>query len=611
VALGDKSYWAPFETLKNIFKKPQTVAYPQEDIDVFAEPGVSPNYRGMHANDLDKCIGCGTCSDICPYDAIDMQDLAEKDKGKTTLRPVIDYGRCSFCAFCVDSCPSGSLTMTKEYIHEVPAPKTMNLKKEILETRGSFKIQPTGEFLDKAGFYPTVESSWLSYQRTKMGSLNVPERQDSFIEIIKGYSQDQAKKEADRCLECGICMENCPATMDIPNYIKAIREDDLERALEILYDTNPFPAACGRICTHNCETICALSHRGEAIAIRWLKRYIVDALPALKYQELIKQIDNSGKKVAIIGGGPGGLAAAYYLRSMGHQITVYDTMAKAGGVLRYGIPAYRLPDDALDADIKFIESLGVEIKTNQRVGVTLDFQKDIAGKNDVVLLATGFYDGRSTHIEGGDHRDVFRAMKLLRKISAGKDVPVEKKIVVIGGGNVAMDIARSLARLQRQKYGKVDISLTCLECKIDMTCDAEELDEATEEGINVMNEWAPTKVNIKNDKVVGLSLNRCLSIFDDNGSFNPKIDQAEDIFVEGAMVVEAIGQAANFRYLPESLQKKLQIERGRIPVNKTKQTKVKSIFAAGDITKGPDAITAINEGHEAAKGIDSYLRKLK
>ncbi|MCD6578471.1 4Fe-4S binding protein, partial [bacterium] len=335
MAIENKNLLSPFKALKNLFKKPLTVRFPKEDLNVFPIPGVSPNYRGLHTNDLEKCIGCGTCADICPTDAIRMieyPDLVPKE-GELPRRPTIDYGRCCFCGYCVDVCTTGSLSMSRDYIHIVPTPKVKDPNKEVTLIKDSFIIKPTEEHGDNIGYFTPDEYSWLDLERVKMEGLHTEKRSDSFIEIVKGFSKEQAEKEASRCVECGVCTETCPAQMNIPEYIHAIWDHDLKESVREIYKTNPLPNVCGRVCTHKCETVCSLSHRGEAVAIRWLKRYAVDNLD---YEDVKKvaahgAIKAKNKKVSIIGAGPAGLSAAYYLSLMGYEITIYEKMSLAGG----------------------------------------------------------------------------------------------------------------------------------------------------------------------------------------------------------------------------------------------------------------------------------------
>ncbi|HPR58037.1 MAG TPA: FAD-dependent oxidoreductase [Bacteroidales bacterium] len=589
----------PFRAWSNIFKDPVTLKNPMRE--------GADRYRGFHKNDINTCIGCGSCEAICENEAIVMVPVEgiQTKSGDSGLRPMIDYGRCCWCGLCVDVCTTNSLSMSNEHTWVTTDP-------EDLKYIPGVDKKPWDDS-QKGWQKPGPDYSFYGLERVQMRELKPEERRDSFIEIIRGFSKEEAMKEADRCVECGICVATCPAHMGIPEYIKAVREDNIEDGLRIMYETNPLPEICGRICTHKCESVCSLGHRGEPLSIRWLKRYIADQVPVSKYADILKSdsVEKNNRKVAIIGSGPAGLSAAYYLGVMGYQITIFEKLPAAGGMMRYGIPEYRLPYDQIDKDINYILSLGVEIKYNVAVGRDIKLE-DIEKEYDAVFAATGLHEGRSTRIPGTDHPSVYQSIDLLRKITLGEPIEVAEKIVVIGGGNVAMDITRSLIRLQRQKYGKVHVIATSLETEDIMPADREEVVEAREEGAVIYPGWGPREIKVEGNKIKGLKVVRCLSVFDDEKRFNPKFDETDENFFEADMVVESIGQGANLSYIPATYLEKLDKDpRGRILVDKlTFQTRLPWLFMGGDTIEGPDVIHGIANGHKAAKGIDTYLNSM-
>ncbi len=450
-----------------------------------------------------------------------------------------------------------------------------------------------------------------------MEHVGADERKKSFIEIVRGFSKEQAKAEAARCVECGICTKTCPAHMNIPEYIRAIWEDDLEAGLNWLYKTNPLPSVCGRICTHKCEGACAMSNRGEAIAIRWLKRYIVDNMPDEEYEKVIlsQQVSEKGEgKIAIVGAGSAGLSAAYYLGTLGYEVDVFERMPHAGGPMRYGAPKYRLPDDVTTHDISFIEKLGVKIHTSTEVGKDIKF-KELKDKYDAVFMATGYPNTRGLNIPGIEHENIKMAMEFLAastdyETGRGAMPEIEDDIVVVGSGNVAFDVARTLVRFQYEKYGKSSVKMLALENEQQIPADIEEVEEGGEEGIIFNLGYGPQKI-VTDGKgtLTGIDAIKCVQLFDENKRFNPQYDENDIKSLECKQVYLAIGQMSDLSYIPEELKDEVKIERGKIKVNDDNQVDgVPWLYAGGDIIHGMDIINGVADGHTAAVGIDKYLR---
>ena len=566
----------------------------------------SENYRGFHVNDWELCVGCSTCQKVCDNAAITMVEVPglpeDPAKGIKNLRPAIDYGRCCWCALCVDLCPTGSISLSREYVHTC-----------LDEQLDSYFVLPDAKGIHGVpypkGWAKSEDADLVALERQPMNEMAPEARIGNFEEIVAGYDSNQAIIEASRCVQCGMCHDACPTHMHAPEYIRAIWKGDPEAAVREIYRTNPFAHTCGRVCTHRCETACSVGHRGTPIAIRWLKRYAMDAVD----HERVKQIAAadkadyiSGKKVAVVGAGPAGLTAAFDLAKQGHDVTVFEAQAAGGGMVRYGIPYYRLPADKLDEDIDVIQSVGVKIQYNTRVGSDVTMAQ-LEADYDAVILTVGLWMGRSTRIPGSDHKKVFRAVDLLRQIGAGEKLTPPRSAVVIGGGNVAMDISRSLARLQKQKYGEVKMTLTALEDLDHFLADPDEIKESLEEGVKILDSRGPQEILVDRTKVRGLRSWKVLSIFDAQGRFAPTYDASDEQIHEGEWVIEAIGQAADVELLGEELKEALEWNRGRLAVDENGRTNLPWLWAAGDMVRGPDVVSAVADGHRVASSINESL----
>jgi len=584
----------PLTALKQFGKKPHTISYPKESKEA------APRYRGLHFNDLDECIGCGNCSMICQNAAIDMIhiDGIEGKKGDSGLRPRIDNGRCCWCALCVEVCPTGSLSLTKDYLYVSEDPDSF------LWTPG--KDNPNGK--EQISFFSTEETSLNVFNRVPMPELEGKERVKSFAEVVLGYSEAEARAEASRCISCGLCTEVCPEHMHIPEYINAIATGNDADAVRIIYDNNPLPEMCGKVCTRRCEDVCAIASRGEAIAIRWLKRYATETAATA---EITREIVNpeireaNGKTVGIIGAGPSGLTAAYYLALRGYDVTIYEANAKAGGATMYGIPKYRFPIDSLDKQIDYIKSIGVKIHFNTKVGKDISF-KEIYDKFDAVFMGVGFPDAWPLGVDGDDAKGSMQAFRFLYMINSGEKVDVGDKVVVVGGGNVAIDAARVSRRLG------ADVTILYRRRVQDMPADWEEIEGAEDEGVHIIPQGIPIKIH-KDEKghVKAVEYLKAKMVPDDKGGRpRPVAIEGSNTVLEATAVMAAIGQKGDYSFLPEEFMEKIQLERGRFVVNEKQQTGDPKVFAGGDaVNRTADAISAIADGFRACKAIDEMLGK--
>ena len=587
-----KDLVSPFFVWQRAFEKPYTVGLkPIEE-----RPG-APAYRGFHINISEACVGCGSCHAICQNHAIDMVkvDGLEAHSGDSGLRPRFDYGRCCWCGLCVDICTAGSLRMSNEYAWFTENPD---------DFRFVAGVDAKSWQNSTAGYHRHPDYHLYPPKRIEMEMLAPEDSVSSFTEVVKGYSEEQALLEADRCVECGICVATCPAHMDVPDYIHSIRDRDYEKGLQLMYRTNPFPATCGRICTRRCESVCPVGIQGEPVAIRWLKRFIVDQVAEADYARILPQPEaDTGKRIAIVGAGPGGLSAAYYLRLKGHAVSVFESQAQAGGMLRYGVPSYRLSDPALDKDIEHIRSLGVEINFNHRIGRDSSFA-DLLDNYDAVFASTGLDVPSQMRIQGEDHPRVMAGLKLLDDVANGLDPKIGARVAVIGGGNVAMDAARVSRRLG------AEVTVLYRRRIEDMPADPEEIHEAQAEGCVFVTQAIPVEaLNAEQAGQVTLKWGEAEMVEDPRGGRPRPVLQEDRMHLDTFdTVVSAIGQGSNLDYIPTEISDQLQIKWGKFIPGDYQQMALNKLFVGGDVANATaDAISAIEDGHHAARGIHRFL----
>jgi len=392
------------------------------------------------------------------------------------------------------------------------------------------------------------------------------------------------------------CQNACPVKTRARDYVRATAMGRLEEAYKIITENNPFPSVCGRVCMHPCEEACRRNSIDEPISIAALKRYDSDYVNENGLFIDTSSIITSGKKVAVIGAGPSGLAAAVKVVEAGHKVEVFERNEKAGGMLRYGIPRYRLSDAALDEDIKRIEAKGVKINTGKAVGADINLD-DLLQEYDAALVSVGLSDSRALPVEGMDAAGVHLAIPFLK---SPKDTKAGNKILVIGGGNVAIDVAKTARRLNTN----AEVTMACLECAEEMPASVWEIKEAIEEKIEIRNCMGPRKIEVKGGKAAGMRFITCASVFDKEGRFNPSFKEDEKHFIEADTIIVAIGQQADLSFLPGELTNngRLIYDGGSLAVTED------GLFACGEVAKGPGAaIAAIAHGNDAGKAINQYL----
>lgn len=396
------------------------------------------------------------------------------------------------------------------------------------------------------------------------------------------------------------CVEHCPAGVDVPGYVALVREGRCEDAVRLIRKDNPFPTVCALICEHPCEARCRRNMLDASINIRGLKRYAVDNAGKVPVPE---RMPLTGRKVAVIGGGPTGLTAAYYLSLMGHQVKVFEKREKPGGMLRYGIPNYRLPRERLQEDIDAILSAGVELETGFDVANEEEINR-LRAEYDAIYIGIGAHIHKEIGIEGEYSRGVVSAVEMLRGIGDGTMPDLkDKEVVVIGGGNVALDVARTAKRL-----GAADVTILYRRRKEDMTAIPEDIDGAIAEGCTLMPLMTPSRIEANADGYVKKLWVKpqIIGQIDEEGRPFPVDADLEEIEIPCGIIVTAIGQAIDSVHFEEF---GIPVNRGSIMAQSTSGIEgFSGIFAGGDCVTGPStAISAIAAGKVAAANIDAYL----
>ncbi|HJX03985.1 MAG TPA: FAD-dependent oxidoreductase, partial [Dehalococcoidia bacterium] len=393
------------------------------------------------------------------------------------------------------------------------------------------------------------------------------------------------------------CKYTCPAELDVPRYIRLIHEKKYADALAVIREKAPFPLSLGYVCNHPCESVCRRNEVNEAIAIRELKRFAAEH-DDKRWKKNSLKADPTGNKVAVIGSGPAGLTAAYYLAKLGHDVTVMEVMSTPGGMLKVGIPEYRLPRDILTAEIAEIIDAGVKIKTDIKVD-SLDKLFDEGYK--AVLIAIGTHKGQKLRIPGSDFDGVLVSLDFLRSVNLGQKVKVGKRVVVMGGGNVAFDCARVARRL-----GAEEVVVACLECREAMLASSEEIEEGIEEGITIRNSRNFLQILGDNGYVSGVQCQEVSSFeFEEDGNLRIDVVDGSEHVLAADTVIFAMGQIPE---VPEGY--KLPIGRGnRIQIeDESMTTDREGVYCAGDAVTGTTSvIEAIAAGRKAAIGIDKFL----
>jgi homotetrameric NADPH-dependent glutamate synthase len=448
--------------------------------------------------------------------------------------------------------------------------------------------------------------------RVSMPELLVEQRTKTFDEVPLGYTEEQAINEAKRCIQCkdGPCIKNCPVNVNVSAFIKELAEGNFKEAFLIIKKDNPIPAIAGRVCPqeNQCEGACTVGKVGDPINIGKLEAFLGDWARKNNIREEFT-IKQKKQKVAIIGSGPSGISCAVDLRKYGYNVTLFEALHKAGGVLQYGIPEFRLPKKVVDEELSYLKKIGVDVRLNHIIGQNVSFE-ELRDEYDAIFIGTGAGAPFFVGIEGEELNGVYSANEFLIRTNLMKaykfpeyDTPlfVGKRVGVIGSGNVAMDSARSAVR------NGAEVFILYRRTKEHSPARQEELRHALEEGIQFMELVAPTKILGENGWVTGIELVKMkLGQPDKSGRPRPEKIEGSEYILELDTVVEAIGTKPNRLFLRTVPELKTN-SRGIIEADENLQN-IEGVYAGGDaISGGATVIQALGEGRKAAKSIQHYL----
>lgn len=448
---------------------------------------------------------------------------------------------------------------------------------------------------------------------TRDGSITYPKQElpDKVKWGPEKWDEDYRDNNRINCYDTGTapCKTACPAHIAVQGYLNMASQGRYRDALALIKKENPFPAVCGRVCNRRCEDACTRGTLDQAVAIDEVKKFIAaqDLKAENRYIPPVVQPSNRGpftEKIAIIGGGPAGLSCAFYLAQKGYRPTVFEKNEKPGGMLVYGIPSYKLEKDVVAAEVDIIRLMGVDIKCNVEVGRDITLEELRSQGYKAFYLAIGCQGGRMAGVEGEDAEGVMTAVDFLRTVAGNESYQVKGRTVVIGGGNVAVDVARTSVRC-----GSDSVAMYCLETQDIMPASKEEIEEAKEDGVEINCGYGPKEILTKDGRVTGIVFKRCLSVFDGDGSFHPRYNEEETVTVECENVFLSIGQSIQWGELLKGSGVKLGRGNGAVADPVTFQTDAPDIFVGGDVYTGPKfAIDAIAAGKEGAVSIHRFVQ---
>lgn len=520
-----------------------------------------------HPEDCSTCPKYGRCEmqTLIQYMGVSAARMHTRVKGfkQNDQNPLLthDMNRCVLCGRCVRACNNlrgvGALQYNKAELETYVGTLQDRLLKDV-DCRfcgACAEVCPTGTIRDAVNYTPI-------------------EKKDTLIP----------------------CQAACPVHTDVPRYVRLVKEGRFAEATAVVHEKLPFPECLGRVCSHICETDCRRGEVNEAVSIRNIKRYAAEHADNSIWQKNSKVLPKTGKTVCVVGGGPAGMTAAFYLAKQGHTVTLKEAYPTLGGQMYYGIPSYRLPRDVVEKEAGYLKDVGVKIETECRVELPLELKSEY----DAVLMAIGTHQGVLLPMEGNDLKNVLLNSDFLRDASMGKETGIGKRVIVLGGGNVAFDCARTAVRL-----GAEEVHLACLEAREKMLADDEEIEQAAEEGIHIYPARTFEKI-IGTEAVEGVQFSKIKSFtFDENRRAIIEKEEGSEHIIPADTVIFATGQRTK-------LAEDSGIERGRANSIATKEnslsTNVEGIFACGDCIYGTQTvIKAVASGRDAAIEIDKYL----
>lgn len=514
----------------------------------------------------DKIFAICNCNVNVCYALRTSQLFNTPNMSRSAYIAKVEKQNCVACGKCVEACPAGAV----------------KLGQKLCDKEGCEITYPR---MPLPGDQPWGEHMWTHNYRD--------------VNRINCYDTGTAP-----------CKTACPAHIGIQGYLQLAKEGRYEDALALIKKDNPLPAVCGHVCNRRCEDACTRGTIDEAVAIDEVKRFIAERDLNAETRFIPKKTIPSLKggfeeKIAIIGAGPAGLSCAYFLALTGYKPTIFEKNAEPGGMLRYGIPSYKLEKDLLAAEIDVIRQLGVEIRCGVEVGkdVTIEDLREQGYKG--FYAAIGCQRGRKPGISGENAEGAYAAVDFLREAGAKESFALEGDVVVVGGGNVAIDAARISSRCTDAK-----ISMFCLEAREKMPASNEETEEALEEGIELNCGWGPKEVLEENGHVSGVVFKKCTRVLDAQGRFSPEYDENDTVTIPCRHVIFSVGQAIDWGHMLDNLHVELRPNGGALANKLTYQTSEPDIFVGGDVYTGPKfAIDAIAAGREGAISLHRYVHE--